>query len=86
MTVRPDLMAFNDAPIGERDTPFDLDGAMAWCERYAKQHYENFSVVTRFLPERLHAPMYVVYSFCRYTDDLGDEAEGPCSIRRRPAS
>ncbi len=49
---------------------------MTWCKRYARQQYENFSVVTRFLPKPLHGPMYVVYAFCRYTDNLGDEAEG----------
>ena len=69
MTVQQDPLTTSEAPL-------DLDQATAWCERYAKQQYENFSVVTRFLPKPLHDPMYVVYAFCRYTDDLGDEAEG----------
>lgn len=61
---------------GYAATPADPEAAAHWCERYAKQHYENFSVVSWFLPKRLRAPMYSVYSFCRFTDDLGDEAEG----------
>lgn len=69
-------MTVQREPLATSDAPLDLEQAMAWCERYAKRQYENFSVVTRFLPKPLHGPMYVIYSFCRYTDDLGDEAEG----------
>ena len=54
----------------------DIQEAYAYCERLAKTHYENFSVVTWFLPKRLRPPMYSIYGFCRHTDDLGDEAEG----------
>ncbi len=50
--------------------------AYAWCERYTRRHQENFTVVSWFLPRELRAPMFAVYAFCRYTDDLGDEAEG----------
>ena len=54
----------------------DLSSAQRWCERYSREHQENFTVVSWFLPRELHAPMFAVYAFCRYTDDLGDEAEG----------
>ena len=54
----------------------DVASARAWCERYARAHTENFTVVSWFLPKRRHAPMFAVYAFCRYTDDLGDEAPG----------
>ncbi len=54
----------------------DPAAAAVWCRSYARSHSENFSVVTRFLPKRLHDPMYTVYAFCRFTDDLGDEADG----------
>lgn len=50
--------------------------AADWCEAYAKQHTENFTVVSRFLPKRLRGPMYTIYAYCRFTDDLGDEATG----------
>ena len=49
--------------------------AYIWCERYAHRHDENFTVVSRFLPRKLRRHFFAVYAFCRYTDDLGDEAE-----------
>ncbi len=66
----------NPIEAGTEARSFDAASAADWCERYARQHYENFSVVTRFLPGHLHAPMYTVYAYCRFTDDLGDEAPG----------
>ena len=36
-------------------------------------HYENFPVVTWFLPKHLHQHFYNVYAYCRISDDLGDE-------------
>ena len=53
-----------------------VEEAFAYCERLAKTHYENFTVVSRFLPKALRPSTYSVYAFCRHTDDLGDEAEG----------
>ena len=54
----------------------DLADAFAYCEHLAKSHYENFTVVSWFLPKSIRASMYAVYAFCRHTDDLGDEAAG----------
>ena len=62
--------------IGELPSALDLRSAQYWCERYTRGHQENFTVVSRFLPRELRAPMFAVYAFCRYTDNLGDEAEG----------
>ncbi|MEE9285699.1 MAG: squalene/phytoene synthase family protein, partial [Dehalococcoidia bacterium] len=53
----------------------DLDQAFAYCQRLARTHYENFTVVSRFMPRRLRPAMYSVYAFCRHTDDLGDEVQ-----------
>jgi squalene synthase HpnC len=50
-----------------------LAEARAYCERLAKSHYENFSVATWFLPAKLRQHFYNVYSYCRISDDLGDE-------------
>src|SRR3954467_9460342 len=47
--------------------------ANAYCECLAKSHYENFSVATWFLPERLKPHFHAVYAYCRISDDLGDE-------------
>ena len=49
--------------------------AYAWCERYGRDHYENFSVVSLLVPPELKQHFHAIYAFCRYTDDLGDEAE-----------
>jgi len=47
--------------------------AREYCRRLARSHYENFSVVSWFLPERLHQHFFNVYAYCRISDDLGDE-------------
>ena len=66
------------ANTGERlrDSPADAREAYRWCERYARRHGENFTVVSWFLPRKLRPHFFAVYAFCRYTDDLGDEAGG----------
>jgi squalene synthase HpnC len=53
-----------------------LDEAYAYCAALAKEHYENFTVTSYLLPRSLRPFFQAIYSFCRYTDDLGDEAEG----------
>ncbi len=50
-----------------------LQDAQQYCARLAHSHYENFSVVTWFLPKHLHQHFYNVYAYCRISDDLGDE-------------
>jgi len=54
-----------------------LAESQAYCERLARSHYENFSVATWFLPERLRQHFYNVYAYCRISDDLGDEVGDP---------
>src|SRR6266702_1022056 len=49
--------------------------AQEYCRHLARTHYENFSVATWFLPERLRQHFYSVYAYCRISDDLGDEWE-----------
>jgi squalene synthase HpnC len=55
--------------------------APAEAQRYtrwlATHHYENFNVVSWLLPRRLHWHFYNVYSYCRWSDDLGDEVGNP---------
>ncbi len=54
-----------------------LQEAQQYCSRLAHSHYENFSVVTWFLPKHLHQHFYNVYAYCRISDDLGDEVGDP---------
>ena len=59
----------SEQTITERD-------AFEWCRGYAREHDENFTVVSWFLPKALRPHFFSLYAFCRWTDDLGDEAEG----------
>src|SRR6202162_5259200 len=47
--------------------------AREYCRRLARSHYENFSVASWFLPERLRQHFFNVYADCLISDDLGDE-------------
>ncbi len=47
--------------------------ALAYTRRLATGHYENFNVVSWFLPRALRQHFYNVYAYCRWADDLGDE-------------
>jgi squalene synthase HpnC len=54
-----------------------LTEAEAYCRRLATSHYENFGVVSWFLPKELHQHFFNIYSYCRISDDLGDEVGDP---------
>lgn len=54
-----------------------LADAQEYCRSLARSHYENFSVATWFLPERLRQHFFNVYAYCRISDDLGDEVGDP---------
>ena len=51
--------------------------ARDYCRRLARTHYENVSVATWFLPQRLRQHFFNVYAYCRISDDLGDEVGAP---------
>ncbi|MEO6808949.1 MAG: squalene synthase HpnC [Isosphaeraceae bacterium] len=61
----------------ETATATTLDEALIYCARLTASHYENFSVVTRLTPRPLRPAFSAVYSFCRWSDDLGDEVGDP---------
>jgi squalene synthase HpnC len=50
--------------------------AHAYCSRLARSHYENFSVASLLLPRKLQRHFHTVYAYCRWADDLADEAGG----------
>ena len=50
-----------------------LAESQEYCRWLARSHYENFSVASWFLPERLRQHFFNVYAYCRISDDLGDE-------------
>jgi squalene synthase HpnC len=55
----------------------DYADADAYTRQLARSHYENFTVVSWLLPRRLQAHFHHIYAFCRWADDLGDEAGSP---------
>jgi squalene synthase HpnC len=59
---------------GRSYAPFDLARAQAYCRRVTLGHYENFSVASLLLPRRLLRHFHAVYAYCRWADDLADEA------------
>jgi squalene synthase HpnC len=56
--------------------PPTLAEAQHYCRRLAETHYENFTVVSRLFPQHLHQHLCNVYAYCRWADDLADEAGG----------
>ena len=59
-----------------------LAEARLWCKTLAGTHYENFHVATWFLPVALRPHFESVYSYCRVSDDLGDEIDSPAVALR----
>ncbi|HEY3282504.1 MAG TPA: squalene synthase HpnC [Armatimonadota bacterium] len=63
--------------------PIDLsrvlsrDEAQDYTRRLSRAHYENFSVVSWFLPKELRQHFFNVYAYCRWSDDLADETGDP---------
>ena len=63
-------------PLLAGSAAFSVEEAYAQCERLTKAHYENFTVVSWLLPRAVRQHFHAVYAYCRYVDDLGDEALG----------
>jgi squalene synthase HpnC len=58
-----------------------LDQVYNEALHFTKSHYENFPVVSLFLPKRLRKHIAVVYQFARQADDLADEGNINCELR-----
>ena len=50
------------------------EDAKAYCRELTLGQYENFSVLSRFVPQRMRSGVCAVYAFCRWADDLADES------------
>lgn len=74
MSVYEYLPAYYQVAEGKSYSPGE---ARQYTEKIAKTHYENFTVVSWFLPAELRQHMYNVYAYCRWSDDLGDEIPDP---------
>jgi squalene synthase HpnC len=58
-----------------------VDDAYAYCERLAREHYENFPVASRLLPRRMRPHVAAIYAFARIADDMADEGQRPAGAR-----
>jgi len=67
----PDTVRLAFAPVA------DLATAEERTRHLAHAHYENFSVVSLFVPRALRQDFCNIYAFCRVADDLGDEVGDP---------
>jgi squalene synthase HpnC len=83
-SVVAQLEEFGPARVGPGTAPpMGEAEAVAWCAALARGHYENFSVLSSLVPVRLRPDFAAVYAFCRWADDLGDEAGAPGEERLR---
>lgn len=58
-----------------------VDEAFAYCERMAREHYENFPVGSLLVPKELRRHVHSIYAFSRIADDIADE--GAMAIAER---
>ena len=73
MLATPELEIARHLPAADC-APVEAQRYTRWL---ANHHYENFNVVSRLLPRRLHQHFYNIYAYCRWSDDLGDEVPDP---------
>ena len=57
--------------------------AYAYCERLARDHYENFPVASLILPAAMRPHIASIYAFARRADDFADEPGIPDEERLR---
>jgi squalene synthase HpnC len=60
--------------------PCSVDEAFAYCERMARDHYENFPVGSLLIPRDRRKYVYSIYAFARTADDFADEGYGEAGL------
>lgn len=50
-----------------------INNAYKFCEKLAKQHYENFPVGSLLVPRSKRKYFYAIYAIARISDDIADE-------------
>jgi hydroxysqualene synthase len=58
-----------------------IEAAYKYCERVAREHYENFPVASVLLPSGMRPHIAAIYAFARRADDFADEP-GPDTDKR----
>jgi squalene synthase HpnC len=62
-------------------TQTNLTNAYQDAIQIAKTHYENFPVISFFIPKKLHKHIAVIYQFARQADDIADEGNDEEKVR-----
>lgn len=62
-------------PIDEvlQKKPWTVADGFRYCERLARNHYENFPVGSVLIPKKLRPYVWAIYAFARRADDIADE-------------
>lgn len=60
--------------IQQSPAPGSLAHAYQYCRRITQEHAKTFFFALQFLPRDKHTAICAVYAFCRYADDIVDEA------------
>ncbi len=63
------------------DSSTGVEAAYRYCQRIAREHYENFPVASGLLPAPMRPHIAAIYAFARRADDFADEP-GPDAAER----
>jgi len=68
-------LSSTEYPIDEvlQKKHWSVPDAFRYCERLAKNHYENFPVGSILIPKKLRPYVWSIYAFARRADDIADE-------------
>jgi squalene synthase HpnC len=50
-----------------------IEDSYKYCEKIAKEHYENFPIASFFIPKEKRKYIYSIYAYARAADDFADE-------------
>ncbi len=66
----------------QRQQTLSLEDSQRYVARVLRDHRENFTVASWLLPRSLRPAFAAVYAYCRWADDLADEASNPQEAQR----
>jgi len=69
--------------LAELQKEWSLEDARQWCRAYAAAHYENFSVVSSFLPPQTRTAYEALYAFARGADWRADDIDADLPLHVR---
>lgn len=67
------VAALQPAGLPAQPRSYSSAEALAYCERMAREHYENFPVGSLLVPRARRKHVYSIYAFARTADDFADE-------------